>query len=153
VTYVIYFIKGGNPMAKMTPEEFADAHLTGLRGAGDKIRRGVENVDESPGVKAARQIDKMRQGLMEAFDDGRVEAGLKGFSLEDWKQAMLTKGVNAIVTGAQNSRAKVVAFAEKFLPYLERAKAEVDNMPKVTIEDSIEKAGAWIRKMHDFRNM
>lgn len=138
-------------MVKVNADKWLERHSQGLAGAGTKIREGVENVTVSPGVKAADNITKMRTNLIAAFDDGRVEKGLRSVDLDYWKRTMLDKGIPAISAGAEAAKEKNRPVIEKLLAYENQLQDKVNKMKVVTIEDSIAKAGAWMRGMHDFR--
>ena len=138
-------------MAKVTPEEFAEKHARRLKGALTDIRSGVEKVSESPTKKAAQKIDKMRQHLLEKFDDGTIKARLQKVSLEEWRSKMINKGLARISGGIDSAHDKVVDFASQLLPAVDAARAKVQGMPDLTLEDSIARMETFIREMAKFR--
>tara|TARA_B100001123_G_C15301962_1_gene1021342 strand:- start:1939 stop:2361 length:423 start_codon:yes stop_codon:yes gene_type:complete len=138
-------------MAKVTASEAAEKWGRRLQGATEDIRRGVQSVTESPTEKAAAAADKMRERVIESIDSGKWQAGLRRVSLDEWKDAMLNKGVGRIAAGVQGAQPKMQAFMNELLPYVDNLKSRVDGMPDVTLEDSINRATAWIRGMSEFR--
>jgi predicted transcriptional regulator len=138
-------------MVKVNADEWLARHSGGLAAAGTKIREGVEKVTVSPGVKAAENIVKMRTNLIAAFDDGRVERGLKNVDLDYWKRTMLDKGIPAISAGAEAAKEKNRPVIEKLLAFETGLQTKVNAMKVITIDDSIAKAGAWMRGMHEFK--
>lgn len=138
-------------MARVTPEEFAEKHARRLKGATEDIRRGVENVTEAPTLKAAAKIDKMKRNLLEAIDSGKVERGLKRVGLEDWKDKMISKGINRIPEGIDAAHDKQVAFASELLPYEDNLKRDVSKMSDLSFEDNVQRMVAWSRGMHKFK--
>lgn len=134
-------------MVKVTEEEFYNKWSKRLRASSDEIRTGVDRVTESPGKAAAKKIDLMLQKLMEAFESGRVERGLLGFSLEDWQQAMKEKGIRNMPAGIENAKAKQMEFARWLLARVSEGQAKVKAMPEGTLEDSIRRVETYIRHM------
>jgi len=134
-------------MAKLTPAEFREKHARRLKAAVEDMRKGVENVTESPTAKAAAKADKMRTNIVASIDSGKWEKGLKRVSLEEWKDKMITKGVNRVATGIDGAAAKVEAFAADLLPHIDQGKALIDKLPDVTLEDSINRMTTFVRHM------
>lgn len=139
-------------MAKLrvNASEFAEKHARRTKAALEDMRRGVESVTESPGAKAAAKADKMRQRLMEALESGKWARRVAAVSVDDWKRAMLEKGVQRVSGGIDGARGKIEQFAQQLLEHEASLKDQVDRMPDLTLEDGISRAVAWIRGMSDF---
>ena len=135
---------------KVSAEEFAEKHARRLKGAIEDVRTGVEKVTESPTVKAASKQTKMLQNLQQSVSSGKWAAGLKRVSLEQWKQKTIDKGLGRIAAGVDEAHDKMVAFGAQLLSYESGLKDQVDKMPDLTIEDSINRATSWIRGMAKF---
>jgi hypothetical protein len=45
----------------------------------------------------------------------------------------------------------VTAFAEELLPFIDRQRAKLANMPDVTLDDNINRMTSFIRGMADFK--
>lgn len=116
------------------------------------VRAGVNAVTESPMAKAAARVDAWVAGVQRAKD--KFVAKLNAVSLNDWKQAMLGKGITNMGNGyadAGNQR-KFLNFMRVFLPYVRQGAQEVKNMPKGTLQQAIDRAAAQIRWNANFRN-
>ena len=135
---------------KVDAEEFAEKHARRLKGAIEDVRAGVEKVTESPTLKAAAKKTKMLQNLQQSVTSGKWETGLKRVSLEQWKQKTIDKGLGRIAAGVDEAHDKMVAFGAQLLAYESGLKDQVDKMPDLTIEDSINRATSWIRGMAKF---
>ena len=135
---------------KVSAEEFAEKHARRLKGAIEDVRTGVEKVTESPTVKAASKQTKMLQNLQQSVSSGKWAAGLKRVSLEEWKQKTIDKGLGRIAAGVDEAHDKMVTFGAQLLSYESGLKDQVDKMPDLTIEDSINRATSWIRGMAKF---
>lgn len=135
---------------KVNAEQFVEKHARRVKGALEDMRQGVERVTEAPGVRAAKKADKMRANLLEALDSGKWQRRVASVTAEEWKAAMLNKGVNRVAAGIDAAHDKVRAFAEQLLSYQANLMSQVENMPDLTLEDSIARATAWIRGMSKF---
>lgn len=138
-------------MAKVTAAEFREKHARRLKGAVEDMRRGVENVTESPTAKAAKKVDKMRTNLLKSIDDGKWVKGLERVSLEEWKDKMINKGIGRVAAGIDAAAGKVEAFASELLPHIDKVKAEIQNLPDTTLEDNIQRMVTFTRGMAKFQ--
>lgn len=138
-------------MAKLTPSQAREKHARRLKGATEDIRRGVAQVNQAPGALAAAKVDKMRQKLIEAIDSGKWETGVKRVSLEEWKSKMVEKGIPRIAAGIDDAAPKVEAFYDQLFTYQDRIAGEVNRLPDLTLEDSINRMTTWVRRMAEFK--
>jgi hypothetical protein len=138
-------------MAKLTAEEYAEKQARNLKNSLPDIRRGIERVSSAPGQAAASAQQRMKDNLNRSIDDGRWAAKVSGVSLEEWKQAALTKGVDRIAQGIDQAHGKQVQMAGRLLAAVDSASAKVKNMPKGTIQDSIQRMTTFVEDMHKFK--
>jgi hypothetical protein len=138
-------------MAKLTPQQAAEKQARRLKGATEDIRLGVDRVTEAPGKKAAAKQDKMRQRINESIDSGIWATRVAAVPLEEWKAQMKDKGIPRISSGIDGAKAKVTDFFGKLFPYQDTIKAELERMPDLTLEDSINRATHQMRRMAQFR--
>lgn len=142
---------GGIIMARVTAKEFQEKHARRLKAAVDDMRKGVERVTESPTGAAAKKVDKMRTNIVASIDSGKWAAGLNRVSLEDWKRAMVEKGVNRVASGIDGAAPKVEAFASQLLPHVDAGVGTIKRLPDVTLEDNINRMTTFIRHMSKFK--
>ena len=135
----------------MTPAEYQEKQARRLKGAMEDMRRGVAGVTESPTAKAAAKQEKMLDRLTQSVQSGKWARGLRAVSTESWKQDMLEKGIPRVATGIDRAAPKVIDFATKFLPFVDRISSEVEAMPDMSLEDSIARATHAIRRMAEFK--
>jgi len=135
---------------KLTPEEYAEVWASRLGASVDRIRSGVDRVTEAPGKRAAASVDRFRARILDAIDSGRWGAEVSKVPLETWKALMKEKGVPRIASGANAARPQMAEFARELFSHIERGQAELERMPHVTLDDSINRATAWIRHMAGF---
>lgn len=147
----IYIQMEDDIMARVTPAQFQEKHARRLKGAIEDMRTGINNVTQAPGAQAAKKADKMLANLTTAVTSGKWAANVGKVTLDEWKDKMLNKGLGRVATGIDAASAKVTAFAEKLLPAVDAAAAKVKSMPDLTIEDSINRVGTFIREMSKFK--
>jgi len=138
-------------MARVTPEQYQEKHARRLKASIQDIQSGIERVTESPTAKAAKKADKMKARLVAAIDDGKWQRGLMKVSLEDWKEKAVRKGIPRIADGIDGAAKKVIDFAGQLLPHIDKVKGDIDKMPDLTLEDSINRMVTFTRGMSKFK--
>lgn len=136
-------------MARVTAEQGAQRWAQRLSASTEAITAGVQAVTTAPGALAARQKAAWLQNVTAAAD--KWAARVSSVSLEDWRSAMLDKGVSRVSSGAQAAVPKMQAFLADFLPHLDRVTASVRSMPKVTLEDGINRMIAQVRGVAQYK--
>lgn len=115
--------------------------------ASEDYKAGIERVSEAPGAAAAAAADRYAQGVAEAVASGKYAERAASVSLGDWKRLTLEKGPARLAQGAAAAEAKVQATMGQILSNIEAVKAEIDSMPKATLEDRIARSVAYMRGM------
>lgn len=103
----------------------------------------MNKVSVAPGQLAAAQVNTWLARIQQSAQKWATNVG--GVSLAQWKEAMINVGIPRIAQGAQAKQSKYLAFAQKFYPYVEQGQAQVKAMPKVTLQDGINRAVAMIK--------
>ena len=132
---------------KVTPKEYADKWSINLANSVDRITNHVKAVTEAPGVKAAAAQAKLLARIQAAINSGKWAKAVSSVSVDDWKKAMIDKGVPRIAPGAAAASDKMESFASKLFDYENKLLADVNKMPTATIDQSIAKMTAWVRGM------
>lgn len=138
-------------MKNLNPAAIAAKWSNRMAGAGESMKQGVQAVTVAPTQQAAAAKDRWLAGIQRSAAEGTYEEGLNGVTLQDWQRSMLDKGITNMQTGARTSVPKVQKFLTAFLPFAQQVSEEVSQMPKGTIEDSVNRAAAAIRKLATFR--
>jgi len=138
-------------MSKLTPLQAREKHARNLKNANEDMRIGIEAVTEAPTLKAAAAKVKMKANINKALDDGKWERGLKRVDLNQWKTAMIDKGLPRVAIGIDASAQKVEDFYGEFLPFLDTVAQKVNKMPDVTLDDSINRMTTQIREVAKFK--
>ena len=136
---------------KLTAAEYAEKQAARLKAALEDIRKGVNRVTVSPGTAAAAKYDKWKAALANTANQEKWKRRVAAVGLEEWKQAMSEKGIGRIAVGIDASRAKVEKFATALIAHQNAGLGKIASMPDLTLEDSIQRAAAWIRHMSTFK--
>lgn len=106
---------------------------------------GVKKPKRNPIEAAIAAKETMVAKLTEVLAGTKWEDALRFVGEEGWRTAALKKGAPRYPEGIRAGLNKVKDFVGKFAPHLEAGMADVEKMPKRTLEESIEKAAAMIR--------
>lgn len=123
--------------------------LANLSAASGRMQSGAMGVTKAPGVAAAAAADKWLAKV--TASKAKFAARVSSVSLQDWQNSYINVGIPRVAQGAQAKQAKVQAFFDEFLPYLQRGMNTIDSMPSVTLEDGIARASAMIRYNAKFK--
>lgn len=138
-------------MAKLSPQQLAEKHNRRLKGSLQDMQAGINAVTEAPGAKAALKADKMLTNFTASVQSGQWGRRVAAVSLDEWKTAMLTKGVQRVSAGIDAAQGKVIDFFAELLPFQDNLKTQIDKMPDLTLEDGVNRAATWIRGMSNFK--
>jgi len=135
---------------RLTPEQLAAKWGSRLKGASEDIRLGVERVTDAPGRKAAEKVDKWVARLTDPATRRKWANRVAAVSVEEWKSAIINKGIPRIAQGVDAAQGKMTRFAEQLIPYQNNLLTQIERMPDITLEDSINRMTTWIRGMAKF---
>lgn len=138
-------------MVKLSPQEGAQKWAQRLQASLQDIQRGVQRVSVSPTQLAAQKADKWIQELQRAAQEGRWQAALQQIDLETWRTLMIQKGIPRIADGARAALPKVEKIFGDLYNYISRVQAEVERMPDQTLEQRIQRAVEFIRRMAQYK--
>lgn len=137
-------------MAKLNPTTATAKWVNNLSNSTASITAGVNAVTQAPGQAAAAKVTTWIARLQAAQQ--KWATNVAAVTLQQWQQAMIEVGIPRVASGAQAKQGKYLAFANKFYPYLESGVASVRAMPKVTLQDGINRAIAMINYNAKFSN-
>lgn len=120
-------------------------------GSVQDIQTGVQNTDKNPMALAAAAQDRMKARLLAAIDSGKWKAGLLSVSTQQWKDAMIQKGIPRISAGVQQAQPKMATFFGELFPFQDALVTKVDAMPNTSLEDSINRMTTFVRGMAGFK--
>lgn len=113
------------------------------------IQAGVDAVTENPAEKAILKQDKMLQNLTKAVNDGRWAAGLNNVTLSDWKTKTKEKVGQRLASGVDGAMQKRQKFDQYLVNTMNQVLPQVQSMPDMTFEDSVNRVRAVMEHMHN----
>lgn len=128
-----------------------EKQINRVSNAVEDYRKGVRDVTEHPGKKAAKKKDKMRANVLAAIDSGKWEENVGGYDLGEWQENAAGTGADRLVQGLEKSRAKQIDFRQQLITFQESVKARIDAMPDATPEQREAKMLANMREMRKFK--
>jgi hypothetical protein len=133
-------------MAMKDPAGTAAKWAQRLGAAGQAITDGVAAVREAPGAKAAAQSAVWLANLQAA--QVKWERNVSAVTLQQWQNAMTTKGIPRIGQGATAAIPKMTQFMQQWLPYAEQGRQSLP--PRGTVEQNYQRALAMMQYNHNF---
>ncbi len=122
-----------------------------LKGAVEDIRAGVEATTKNPAEEAVKKKSKWVARMTSKDVQDKWEKRLRAVSLDDWKNAMINKGLGRISAGVDEATTDFEEFMSELLPHIEAGQASIEKMPDVTLEDNIRRMETFVRHMAKFR--
>lgn len=138
-------------MAKLTAAQVTEKWARNTQGNIQSFKDGVMAVTESPGQKAAAQVERYKEGVRRAADDGVWGEAVASVPLAEWKQLTAEKGASRITEGVSKAKPKAQRFFEQLLPHAEGVKQAIAQMPKGTDADGDARMLAAVRMMRQFK--
>jgi hypothetical protein len=125
------------------PAATAQKWVTAAGASGQAFVDGVQRTTKDPTALAAAAAQKMLAGVQAAITSGYWQRRLQEVGAAGWKAAVQAKAANYAV-GVQASQTKYQQGITAFWNYMGPTLAQIEAMPKVTLQDSIARATAWI---------
>lgn len=132
---------------KTTPAQYADKWGRRLNAAQTDIQTGVNALQTAPGTAAAAAADRLLANFTQAVTSGFWAQRVSSVSLADWKAAMLNKGIPRIAAGVAQAQKTKIPVWTSLLNAVQSAVSQVDSLPKGTLQDSINRATAFMTAM------
>lgn len=133
----------------ITPQQAATNWAAGMSAAGAKAKAGVQAVTESPASRAILAIPRQVQGVIDAANSGRTQAGLQTVTLQSWQNAYINKGLPRMASGAQDAKPKMANFMTQFLPFVANNVAQLP--PRGDLQTNIQRAVAMMNLNAGFK--
>lgn len=133
----------------LTPSQISDKWNRRMKNSISDIQTGIDSVSESPMEKAAEKSEKMLQNLTNAVQSGKWANSLRKVSLAEWKQKAKEKVAQRLASGVDNAMSKRREFDQYLVNTLNAKLGEINDMPDMTIEDSVNRVRAMMTHMHE----
>lgn len=129
----------------LSSADVAAKWVTNTSNSGAAMKAGVMAVQTAPTATAAQHLDRYQAGVMQAVSSGKMAAALNAVTLQDWQNAMVTKGIARVPQGVQAAKGKMQSFMDQWLPQMQNLKSRIAQMPKGTLADSQARAAFAIQ--------
>lgn len=136
-------------MARVTPAEYQEKQARRLKQSLADLEAGIRRVQTAPTQQAADKQQKWAQNT--AASAAKWARNTRAVSLEQWRDATLSKGIPRISGGIDAAAPKVIAMAERLLPAVDAAAAKARAMPDLTLDDNINRMSTFVREMAKFQ--
>lgn len=138
-------------MAALNAADVTAKWAKNTKEAGKSYEAGIQAVDSSPMEAAANKADKYLQGVQDAVSSGKFQSALRGVSLNDWKQAAITKGARRLSDGVTAAVPKMQAVMTQLLPQIQAIQSQVRAMPDTTESDREARMVENMRRMRQIK--
>lgn len=129
------------------PTAIAAKWANGLANSTQAITDGINGVTVAPGAAAARQKQAYVSGVQASAD--KWATNVAKVTLSDWQQAMTTKAIPRIASGAQAAQPKFAAFMTQLLPQIATAKAALP--PRGTLQQNLARMNQFVTAMSNVK--
>lgn len=133
------------------PNQVAQKWVRNLGSAQQSMKDGVMGVTTAPTQLAAQKSAQYAQGVQDAVNSGKWQAGLRRVDLPAWQQAYITKGLPRVASGAQQAQGKMAAFQQQWLPAAAAISAQIAQMPSGGEQNAIARSAAAISAAMKFK--
>lgn len=138
--------------ARKTAAQVAAKWSQNLANSQQSIKDGVNGVQTSPTALAAANPQGYLQGVQNAVANGTWAAGLNRVSLQDWKNAMLNKGLGRVATGAAQAQPKVQAAMGPLLQFIYDTRDQINSAnPRGSLQQNIQRSVAMQQAMAGYK--
>jgi len=139
-------------MVKVKPVDYvASKWKSRAQSAVEDYKRFVQSPSRDP-IAAAISMKETLVAKMRSDETWRKwEEKLSAVGFKGWLEAVLTKGVQRYPQGIEFGSKYYEQFYSEFSKHLEAGLEQIYRMPRVTLEDSINRAAAMIRHNAKFR--
>ncbi len=134
---------------RSSPQAATDKWLTNLGNARQAMTAGANRVSVSPGQLAAAAADKWIARLQQSKQKFIDRVG--GVTVDQWRTAYLTYGIDRVATGAAAKQHKMLSFQTDWQNYLAANMSKIDRMPTTSLADGVAKAVAQIQLNAQFK--
>jgi len=135
----------------MPVERWEDRWFRKASAAVDDLRWGLEHPARDPVTAAIEMRSTLESKMAKKETWDKWEDRLKTVGKRRWYDRAPKLAPERYPRGIEAGRPEFRAFAEEFKPHLDRGLAEVRKMPRVTIEDSVNRAAYMIRHNAKFK--
>lgn len=125
------------PRRKLNAADVAAKWARNLSSSGESIKAGVNAVTVAPGQAAADRKQQYVTGVANNAEKWAVR--VKKVTLAQWKDAIISKGLSRIASGANAAKDKYGDFFKEFEGYLTDLDNTLAKMPRGDLQENIQR--------------
>lgn len=122
----------------LTAQQVAQKWSRNAQGASQSFVDGVTAVTVAPGQKAAQNREAYLANIVANVD--KWAERVASVPLEEWKATTIAKGRARYGPGVAAAEGNFSQFMTEFLPHLATVQAELENMPRGSLDQNIARA-------------
>lgn len=134
-------------MKNLTAEQVAAKWSQRASNAASDYAAGIAAVTSNPLAKAAQSADLWQQRVNDPSVKAKFVRKLNAFPFDQWKAIAAQYGQSRYSQGVSSKTDKYATAIAPVLAYEAAGLAQIESMPKVTLEDRIQRSAAWQRYM------
>ena len=138
-------------MARVNAQEFAQKLARRTAAAVPEYNAGVSAVTEAPGAKAAQRESEWAAGVARAAQENKFSRNVGAVTLQEWKDAALSKGSGRIAQGVSSAEPKMAQFGAELLQAVDNAVNVTNQTPRGDLEQNLNRMNTFVREMAKFR--
>ena len=139
--------------ARKSAQQVAQKWSGNLQASTTSIQNGVNAVQTSPTQLAAAQEQAYLSGVQQAVASGKWRTKLQAVSLQDWKSAMINKGIPHIATGAVQGMPKMQQAMNTLLPFIYDTRDSINaSHPRGSLQQNISRMTAFVNAMAQYNS-
>lgn len=133
-------------MKRISSAQIAQKWADKTAAATDQLKNGVMAVDKAPSFSAVEQAQVWIDKLNQSFREQTWQDALTAVTLQDWQNAMITKGIPVIADRVRKAVGKYQKFIDAYMNWFKlNVQPQLDSTPRGTLEQNISRATLVIR--------
>jgi hypothetical protein len=134
-----------------SPQVAAQRWVAGATAKVQNYVDGVAQTQKDQAGLAIAQAQKAQLNYAQAITSGLWARHLAAVGTAGWKAAVAAKGATMYSAGVTAAQPKYEQKIAPVLAFEATLQQQIDAMPRVTLQDSIARATAWINGLHQWK--
>ena len=131
-------------MARKSVQDAVNKWTQRVQQSGQFYQSGVSNTNVDWAGPAVAAAPRRNAGLQQAIANGSIDAGIQRAGTNKWRANTLAKGVSAWTQNTPKAAPQYQAGLTQVYNYFSAADSAVASMPRVTRQDRIARASAFL---------
>lgn len=137
-------------MKNLSADQVASKWSRNAQNAAQDYAAGIAAVTQNPLSQAAAAADLWQQRVNTAQAKAKFQRKLNAFPFDQWKAIAAQFGQSRYSQGVADKANKYAQAIGPVLAYERAGLAQIESMPKTTLQDRIQRATAWMQYMANY---